>query len=98
MIFNVCCLFLQVEGTMKNTVRTTIGESLEDIEIKDRTQWVLEWPGQIVIVGSQTTWTAGVENGLANNTLEKFYNGMLAMVRYSVCTTWTLCSRWSLHS
>ncbi|PSN46069.1 hypothetical protein C0J52_02287, partial [Blattella germanica] len=70
----------KVEGTMKNTVRTTIGESLEDIEIKDRTQWVLEWPGQIVIVGSQTTWTAGVENGLANNTLEKFYNGMLAML------------------
>ena len=71
---------IQVEETMKNTVRSTIGDALADIGEKSRNVWVLEWPGQVVIVGSQTAWTAGVENGIHNNSLTAFYLQMLDMV------------------
>lgn len=48
-----------VEHSMKNTVRTTLGNSLNDMTAKERKDWVLCWPGQIVIACSQTFWTAG---------------------------------------
>lgn len=62
-------------------VRTTLGRALEDMANKERTEWVLDWPGQIVIAGSQTYWTAGVENGIRENKLSKFlYGALLANV------------------
>lgn len=53
-------------------VRTVLGDSLIDIVGKPRTNWVLRWPGQIVIAGSQTVWTAGVEDGIRNDKLGEF--------------------------
>lgn len=49
-----------VEFSMKNTVRVTLGKSLQDMMEKARGDWVLHWPGQIVIACSQTFWTAGI--------------------------------------
>lgn len=49
-----------VENSMKNTVRVTLGKSLKDMMIKDRKDWVLCWPGQVVIACCQTFWTAGL--------------------------------------
>lgn len=66
-----------LEDIMKNTVRTIFGSAYSDIYDKSRGQWVLEWPGQIVIAGSQTFWTTGVENGISTNTLDKFLNEIL---------------------
>ncbi|KAJ9587065.1 hypothetical protein L9F63_028363, partial [Diploptera punctata] len=77
---NVEDWLVKVEESMKNTVRSTIGDSLDDIEIRPRTDWVLQWPGQIVIVGSQTAWTSGVEEGIHTNTLSLFYSQMLDML------------------
>ncbi|KAI4462791.1 dynein heavy chain 1 axonemal-like protein [Holotrichia oblita] len=74
---NVECWLLVVEESMKNTIRTTFGDSLEDLAIKQRQEWVLLWPGQIVIAGSQTFWTAGVENGIITDTLHEFFLVML---------------------
>lgn len=64
---------LLVESSMKNTLRTILGESLKTVKEAPRDQWVLEWPGQVVIAASQSFWTAGVENGIANNLLETFF-------------------------
>lgn len=61
-------------------MRLTLGDSLEDMEGSDRKDWVLRWPGQIVIAGCQTFWTAGVENGIATNTLEEFFDILLLNV------------------
>lgn len=44
---------------MQNTVRKTLGEALEDMPTKTRQEWVLCWPGQVVIACSQAFWTAG---------------------------------------
>lgn len=60
-------------------VRVTLGRSLDDIMDKPRTEWVLEWPGQLVIAGSQTFWTTGVENGIAEGRLDFFLEGVMLM-------------------
>lgn len=48
-----------VENSMTNTVRVVLGKALEDLMTKERREWVLCWPGQVVIACSQTFWTAG---------------------------------------
>lgn len=69
---NIDNWLLLVENSMKNTIRTILGESLKTVNVTPRDKWVLEWPGQVVIAASQTFWTAGVENGVTNNLLEEF--------------------------
>lgn len=36
-----------------------------------RTEWVLSWPGQVVIAGCQTFWTAEVSESLEKGDLAK---------------------------
>lgn len=49
-----------VEQSMVNTVRVTLGKSLNDLMTKEKKDWVLCWPGQVVIACSQTFWTTGL--------------------------------------
>lgn len=49
-----------VEHSMVNTVRVTLGKSLNDLMVKEKKDWVLCWPGQVVIACSQTFWTSGL--------------------------------------
>lgn len=71
----------QVENAMRNTLREIIGEALEIIETIPRKKWMYMWPGQIVLCGSQTYWTAHVEESITNNTLPDYYNMMFRHVR-----------------
>lgn len=66
-----------VENSMKNTVRTTLGKSLTDMDGQERKKWVLCWPGQVVIACSQTYWTAGVETGIRTVSLDYFLQKVL---------------------
>lgn len=68
---------LLVEDKMKQTVQVTLGRSLVNLAEIDRNKWVLIWPGQIVIAGSQTYWTAHVENGLRQHSLDIYLKEML---------------------
>ena len=45
-----------------------------------RTEWVLKWPGQIVIAGCQTYWTTDVSNALDEGNLPELYQIMLGQV------------------
>ncbi|KAK9870899.1 hypothetical protein WA026_009856 [Henosepilachna vigintioctopunctata] len=63
---------LQVEFSMQNTVRTVLGAATKQVMVAERTEWVLSWPGQVVIAGSQAFWTAGVEDGIKKNALNVF--------------------------
>ncbi|KAL1138666.1 hypothetical protein AAG570_008728 [Ranatra chinensis] len=62
---------------MRNTIRETISIALKVIEETPKTKWVLDWPGQVVIAGSQTYWTAHVEKGIRERGLKSYYNTML---------------------
>ncbi|CAG2062209.1 unnamed protein product, partial [Timema podura] len=70
-------LCVQVEENMRNTLRSTLGRSLEDLKTKERKDWVLKWPGQLVIAGSQTEWTSHVEQGILEEKLPDYYSTML---------------------
>ncbi|CAF4568450.1 unnamed protein product [Rotaria sp. Silwood1] len=63
---------IQVEDQMLLSIRMIIKEALNAYESRDRKQWVLEWPGQIVICAGQVYWTKEVEESILNNTLEGF--------------------------
>jgi len=65
---------------MRSTVRETLAAALLDMSDKLRSQWVLNWPGQIVIAGCQVAWTAGVEAGLRENRLTAFQDEMQQLV------------------
>lgn len=65
---------------MRNTIRMTLSAALEKVEDSPRSEWVLSWPGQVVIAGSQTYWTAHVEHGIRERSLQDYYKVMLQQV------------------
>ncbi|NXX05401.1 DYH1 protein, partial [Larus smithsonianus] len=61
---NVEDWLLEVENSMKATVRDNIERSIGVYPETPRTTWVLEWPGQVVIAGCQIFWTKEVSEAL----------------------------------
>ncbi|KAM3869140.1 dynein axonemal heavy chain 12-like [Diretmus argenteus] len=64
---------VQVEDVMLRSVRDEVARSMEAYDETPRSQWVKEWPGQVVLCTSQMFWTSEVEgairaeaNGLKN--------------------------------
>ena len=46
-----------------------------------RTEWVLSWPGQIVIAGCQTFWTKMVEDALEAKKLDDLLQVLIDQVK-----------------
>ncbi|XP_032892704.1 dynein heavy chain 1, axonemal [Amblyraja radiata] len=61
---NVEDWLLEVEKMMKASVKDNIRRSLKTYPETLRTEWVLIWPGQVVIAGCQTFWTMEVAEAL----------------------------------
>jgi len=61
---------LQVEDMMMQSVRYVLKDACLDFVTKDRNQWVIEWPGQVVIAGSQVYWTQECEQNITEKTLD----------------------------
>ncbi|KAG7477961.1 hypothetical protein MATL_G00075170 [Megalops atlanticus] len=59
----------EVEKSMKASLRDNIDRSLKEYPEKPRTEWVLSWPGQVVIAGCQTFWTLEVSESLEQGDL-----------------------------
>ncbi|KXS15928.1 hypothetical protein M427DRAFT_111568 [Gonapodya prolifera JEL478] len=57
---------LEVEKTMLASMRSVTQESLTAYKESAREQWVLGWPGQVVLTVSQIYWTAEVELVIGN--------------------------------
>ena len=73
---------LQVEETMIASVRKVISESFNAYANSLRSNWVLEWPGQIVICVSSIFWTAEVSDAM------KQQDGVQVRIhakRWSIC-------------
>ncbi|XP_071830856.1 dynein axonemal heavy chain 1-like isoform X2 [Apostichopus japonicus] len=66
---NVEDWLLEVERVMKESLRKILGDALEEYPKTPRTEWVLNWPGQIVIAGCQAFWTKMVEDALNEKNL-----------------------------
>ncbi|XP_043932324.1 dynein axonemal heavy chain 1 [Protopterus annectens] len=86
---NVEDWLLEVERSMRASVRDNIERSLKAYPQTARTDWVLSWPGQVVIAGCQTFWTKEVSEALeAGDLSTKLYpqleaqmNDLVALVR-----------------
>ncbi|CAG2240330.1 DNAH [Mytilus edulis] len=71
---------LEIENCMKESMRLIIKAALEDYKVKARTQWVLDWPGQVVICGCQTYWTEEVSQALAEGNLKELFDVLLSQL------------------
>ncbi|XP_077133083.1 dynein axonemal heavy chain 1 isoform X2 [Ranitomeya variabilis] len=61
---NVEDWLLEVEKVMKASVRDYIERSIKAYPGIPRSQWVMNWPGQVTIAGCQTFWTKEVSEAL----------------------------------
>jgi dynein heavy chain, axonemal len=50
---------LEVEGVMKRTLHKLAGEALDAYARTERSRWILEWPGQLVLNCSQVRLLPG---------------------------------------
>jgi len=59
-------------------------------------EWVLKWPGQLVIAGCQTYWTAEVSEALEQGDLEGYVPTLLSQVTRIIIRAAVLhfTSRW----
>jgi Dynein heavy chain, N-terminal region 2 len=48
---------LKAEGVMKRTLHKLAGNALRAYAQNERSQWILQWPGQLVLNCSQVYWT-----------------------------------------
>jgi dynein heavy chain, axonemal len=48
---------LEAETVIKQTLHTVSGAALEAYPTKARSEWILDWPGQLVLNCSQVFWT-----------------------------------------
>ncbi|CAO2638238.1 Dynein axonemal heavy chain 1 [Lemmus lemmus] len=71
---NVESWLLEVESSMKASVRDIIEQAIKAYPTMPRTEWVLNWPGQVTIAGCQTYWTMEVAQALeADNISSKLF-------------------------
>jgi dynein heavy chain len=62
----------QLENTMFLTIREYLERGLIDYEKKERKDWILDHPGQVLMACNQIMWTKEVENAIKENTLAKY--------------------------
>ncbi|XP_055007109.1 dynein axonemal heavy chain 7-like [Boleophthalmus pectinirostris] len=64
---------VQVEDVMLRSVNDVIARSREAYAETTRSQWVREWPGQVVLCTSQIFWTLEVHEAIRAGVLKKYY-------------------------
>ena len=71
---NVEFWLTDVETMMRASINTIMGKSVASYAVTDRKQWVLEWPGQIILGCDQVYWSRETEEAITKNDLEGYYN------------------------
>lgn len=61
---------LQVQEVMIISLRDVMAQSVAAYESEPRVQWVVEWPGQVVLAGTSIYWTRDVAAAIRNGTLK----------------------------
>ena len=63
---------LQVEKAMFDSIHHVTGEGLKSYELKPRDEWVLDWPGMVVLVCTAVYWTKGVTEAITKGQTKKY--------------------------
>lgn len=74
---NVEKWMLEIEAAMRKTLAELTRDSLAEYYKIKRTEWVKNWPGQIILAVDQTDWTTGVETAIPKeNGLEDYKSSL----------------------
>lgn len=60
---------VQVEDAMRESLQDVCLRAYHAYAVTARVMWVLEWPGQIVLCGSQIYWTSQVQEAIHKGAL-----------------------------
>ena len=63
---------LEFEDVMKASLLQVTRESVVSYTTKPREEWILDWPGQVVIAGSQVHWTKEVTDAIVAGSLKEY--------------------------
>ena len=63
---------LEFEDVMKASLLKVTRESVVSYTTKPREEWILDWPGQVVIAGSQVHWTKEVTDAIVAGSLKEY--------------------------
>lgn len=61
---NVEKWMLEIENMMKKSLKKLCKDSMATYATTQRTDWVRQYPGQIVLAANQIDWTIGVETAI----------------------------------
>lgn len=75
---NVEKWLLEVEHSMMATLRDITTKSLQDYEQSARTDWVVKWPGQVVICVDMVVWSNRVGLALEKKQITKAYDQIVS--------------------
>lgn len=63
---------LEVEEAMFQSVHHVTSLGIKDYAIRPRNEWVLEWPGMVVLVCTALYWTQGVEGAIQDKSTNAY--------------------------
>ncbi|CAK0906755.1 unnamed protein product [Prorocentrum cordatum] len=69
---NVEKWLMEVQDSMIQCLTKVTGDSVDAYAVKDRKEWVLGWPGQVVIAVDNIYWTKEVAEAITNGTLPDY--------------------------
>ncbi|KAK0178126.1 hypothetical protein PV328_002104, partial [Microctonus aethiopoides] len=58
---------VELENAMKKSIRAQVIRAKDAYSTKERSKWVLDWPGQTVLCIAQLYWTADVQTAFTKN-------------------------------
>ncbi|ESO05091.1 hypothetical protein HELRODRAFT_172109 [Helobdella robusta] len=77
---NVENWMLKLEEAMRKSLKQLLKDALDDYIETPRDEWVLKWPGQLVIAGAQAYWSAQVTEAISSGTLNSYLEKLLAQL------------------
>jgi len=60
---------IQVESLMMQSINKIINDAVKKYGNTNRTTWVLQWPGMVVLCAATINWTAEVETAVEKRSL-----------------------------
>ncbi|EAY19693.1 Dynein heavy chain family protein [Trichomonas vaginalis G3] len=73
---NVENWLLEVEADMRETLRDIMKKAVEQYPKVPRTEWVLNWPSQVVLAGAMIYWTKHVEEAIKRHAVKELLDAL----------------------
>jgi hypothetical protein len=72
---------IEVEQVMRESLQAVTRRAFDAYAVTERSQWIFQWPGQVVICGSQMYWTAEVAAAISAHTVRAYEDQCTAQLQ-----------------